>query len=133
MIKEIRMNEDEENIPREIVIKATTEKLLDLLVDEHQLVDDGNYVQDFLLTYRAFLDNPVQITEKLLQYFDDNINSMSCEHIARVVLSWVNNHYNDFETNTKLYEFLETFDDRLQNHETEVKICKENHCEYLFD
>ena len=46
---------------------------------------------------------------------------MSCEHIARVVLSWVNNHYNDFETNIKLYEFLELFDDRLQNHETEVK------------
>jgi hypothetical protein len=46
---------------------------------------------------------------------------MSCEHIARVVLSWVNNHYNDFESNTKLYEFLEIFDERLQNHETEVK------------
>jgi hypothetical protein len=45
---------------------------------------------------------------------------MSCEHIARIVLAWVNNHYNDFETNTKLYEFLEIFDDRLQNHENEV-------------
>lgn len=121
MIKEIRMNDDEEHIPREIVMKATTEKLLDLLVDENQLMDDPNYVQDFLLTYRIFIDDPTQITDKLLQYFDNHINSMSCEHIARVVLSWVNNHYNDFETNTKLYEFLEAFDDRLQNHETEVR------------
>ena len=72
MIKEIRINDDEQHIPREIVIKvkkfqifilleknkififqATTEKLLDLLVDEQQLIDDPNYVQDFLLTYRT--------------------------------------------------------------------------------
>ena len=97
---------------------------MDLLVDEQQLADDPNYVQDFLLTYRTFIDDPMTITNKLLHYFDENINSMSCEHIARVVLSWVNNHYNDFETNTKLYEFLEVFDERLQNHETEVKFRK---------
>ena len=120
MIKEIRINEDEQHIPREIVIKATSEKLLDLLVDERQLVDDPNYVQDFLLTYRTFIHDPVKISNKLLEYFDENIHSMSCEHIARVVLSWVNNHYNDFETNAELYEFLETFDERLQNHQTEV-------------
>ncbi|CAF2043483.1 unnamed protein product [Rotaria magnacalcarata] len=119
MVKEIRMNEDEQNIPREIVIKATTEKLLDLLADELQLTNDPNYVQDFLLTHRTFVDNPTVITNKLLDYFDNHRNSASCEHIARVVLSWVNNHYNDFETNTKLYEFLEIFDDRLQNHELE--------------
>ena len=124
MIKEIRMQEDEQHIPREIVIKATTEKLLDLLVDENQLIDDPNYVQDFLLTYRTFIDDPMIITKKLLEYFDQNINSMSCEHIARVVLSWVNNHYNDFETNANLYEFLESFDERLQNHQTEVRYRK---------
>ncbi len=121
MIKEIRTHEDDQNIPREIVIKATVEKLLDLLVDENQLTDDPNYVQDFLLTYRTFIDDPMEITKKLLEYFDENIHSMSCEHIARVVLSWVNNHYNDFETNAKLYEFMENFDDRLQNHQTEVR------------
>jgi hypothetical protein len=41
-----------------------------------------------------------------------------------VILSWVNNHYNDFESNTKLSEFLEKFDDYLQHHETEVKTKK---------
>lgn len=67
------------------------------------------------------------IADKLLNYFDEHSNLTSLEHIARVVLSWVNNHYNDFETNTKLYEFLEVFDDRLQHHEKEVrrKVCVE--------
>ncbi|CAF3043862.1 unnamed protein product [Rotaria sp. Silwood2] len=119
MIKEIRINDDEQNIPREIIIKATTEKLLDSLVDELQLVNDPNYVQDFFLTHRTFIDNPIIVTNKLLEYFDQCKNSITCEHIARVVLSWVNNHFNDFETNIKLYEFLEIFDDRLQNHEIE--------------
>ncbi|CAF0773746.1 unnamed protein product [Adineta steineri] len=119
MVKEIRIDDDEYRIPREIVIKATTEKLLDLLVDEDQLIDDPYYVQDFLLTYRTFINDPMIIADKLLHHFDENISLQSCVHIARVVLSWVNNHYNDFETNTKLYEFLEIFDDRLQHHETE--------------
>ena len=93
-------------------------------MDEHQSNEDPNYVQDFLLTYRTFIDDPTIITNKLIDSFDHKVNSTSCEHIARVVLSWVNNHYNDFETNIKLYEFLEIFDDRLQNHEAEVKFIK---------
>ena len=96
------------------------EKLLDLLVDESQSMDDPNYVQDFLLTYRTFLDDPTVITKNLLDCFEKPTDTISSEHIARVLLSWVNNHYNDFETNTKLYEFLERFDDCLQNHEDEV-------------
>ncbi|UJR30940.1 hypothetical protein I4U23_018452 [Adineta vaga] len=119
MVKEIRINDDEYHAPREIVIKATTAKLLDLLMNEHQLIDDPYFVQDFLLTYRTFIDDPMIIADKLLNHFDVNGGLSSCEHVARVVLSWVNNHYNDFESNTKLYEFLEVFDDRLQHHENE--------------
>ena len=59
--------------------------------------------------------------EKLLECFDHPTPLTSCEHIARVLLTWVNNHYNDFEVNARLYEFLEIFDDRLQNHEEEVR------------
>ncbi|CAF4213895.1 unnamed protein product [Rotaria sp. Silwood2] len=114
MIKEIRVNDEEQRIPREIVIKATTEKLLDLLVDERQLIDDPYFVEDFLLTYRMFIDDPLIITKKLLESFDKTNNSTSREHIARIVLSWVNNHFNDFESNMKLYEFIEKFDDYLQ-------------------
>ncbi|CAF1315372.1 unnamed protein product, partial [Adineta ricciae] len=119
MVKEIRIDDDEYHVPREIVIKATTAKLLDLLTDDHQLIDDPYFVQDFLLTYRTFINDPMVIADKLLNYFDEHSNLTSLEHIARVVLSWVNNHYNDFETNIKLYEFLEVFDDRLQHHEKE--------------
>jgi hypothetical protein len=121
MIKEIRIDDEERKIPREIVIKATIDKLLDLLIDENQLIDELNFVEDFLLTYRTFINDPLIITNKLLEYFNKNINSTSCEHITRVILSWVNNHYNDFESNTKLNEFLEKFDDYLQHHESEVK------------
>jgi len=95
--------------------------LLALLVDENQLIDDPNFIEDFLLTYRTFINDPLIITNKLFDYLNKNINSTSCEHIARIILSWVNNHYNDFESNTKLNEFLEKFDEYLQNHETEVK------------
>jgi hypothetical protein len=86
-------------------------------VDENQLIDDPNFVEDFLLTYRTFISDPLLITNKLLDAFHKHINS---EHIARVILSWVNNHYNDFESNTKLNEFLEKFDENLQHHPTEV-------------
>ena len=47
-------------------------------------------------------------------------DSNLCEHIAKVILLWVNNHYNEFESNHKLYDFLEKLDDSLQNRETEV-------------
>ena len=87
-----------------------------MLLDEHQLIDDPNYIEDFLLTYRTFISDPLIITTKLFE----NIHSNSYEHIARVILLWVNNHYNDFESNSKLNEFLEQFDDYLQHHEIEV-------------
>ncbi|CAF1161556.1 unnamed protein product [Adineta steineri] len=119
MVKEIRIDGEEHKIPREIVIKATVEKLLDLLLDERQLIDDPNYVEDFLLTYRTFIHDPITITNKLLEYFNKNLNSTLSEHIARVILSWINNHYNDFESNSKLNDFLEKFDDLLQHYDGE--------------
>jgi len=119
MVKEQRIDDDIQQNIREIVIKGTTEKLLDRLLDEGYLVDDPNYVQDFLLTYRTFLSDPNIISTKLLERFKNPTSSKSCEHVAQVLLTWVNNHYNDFETNPNLYDFLELFDDLLQNHEDE--------------
>ena len=85
------------------------------------MIDDPNFVEDFLLTYRTFIDDSSIITKKLLDSFHAKIESMSGEHITRVILAWVNNHYNNFESNQKLYEFLEKFDEFLQNHPAEVK------------
>lgn len=100
--------------------QATVEKLLDLLVDDRHTIDDPTFVQDFLLTYRTFCSDPTRITTKLLNVFNQNNDFNVSEHIARIILSWVNNHYNDFESDGRLGEFLETFDDLLQNHETDV-------------
>jgi len=119
MIKEIRVDDDEPRQTREIVLKATVEKLLDLLVDDRQNLDDPTFVQDFLLTYRTFVDDPTRITTKLVNAFNQTNDFTLSEHIARILLSWVNNHYTDFESDGRLTEFLETFDDLLQNHETD--------------
>ncbi|CAF0905048.1 unnamed protein product [Adineta ricciae] len=119
MMKEKRIDDDEHRMPREIVIKATVEKLLDLLADERQLLDDPTFVEDFLLTYRTFLHDPTIVLNKLLECFQKSTNLTICEHVSRVILSWVNNHYNDFESNTQLNEFLEKFDDELQHHDGE--------------
>ena len=102
--------------------QANVCRLIDLLLDERQSIDDPNFVQDFLLTYRTFIDNPVIITDRLLEVFEQNYRTDAsvCERVERVLLSWVNNHYNDFESNPKLGEFLEKFDDHLQHDETEV-------------
>ncbi|CAF5097521.1 unnamed protein product [Rotaria magnacalcarata] len=107
-------------VPRYLIFKeninqATKEKLLDLLVDARQLFDDPSFVEDFLLTYRTFIKDPIIIANKLFDYLLDSNDPTSSEHIARVVLSWVNNHYSDFESNPKLSEFLEKFDDYLQH------------------
>ena len=34
--------------------------------------------------------------------------------VTRVVLLWVNNHFNDFETNADMCEFLEHFEQLLE-------------------
>jgi Rap guanine nucleotide exchange factor 2 len=111
-----------------VFLQATIAKLLDLLVDDRQSIDDPNFVQDFLLTYRTFLTDPTLISDKLLNVFNENTNFNACEHIARVILCWVNNHYTDFESNGKLGDFLEMFDGHLQNHETEVLLTDNIDC-----
>ena len=40
------------------------------LVEEHSSVDP-TYVEDFLLTYRTFLKSPVEVSEKLTDWFND--------------------------------------------------------------
>lgn len=40
------------------------------LVEEHSSVDP-TYVEDFLLTYRTFLKSPLEITDHLLNWFND--------------------------------------------------------------
>ena len=38
------------------------------LIEEHSIVDP-TYIEDFLLTYRTFLESPLDVGTKLLEWF----------------------------------------------------------------
>ena len=40
------------------------------LVADHSAVDP-KYVEDFLLTYRTFLDSPLSVADKMVEWFAD--------------------------------------------------------------
>ena len=93
----------------QIVIRGTPDRLTNYLVADHSSVDP-TYVEDFLLTARTFLNSPKQLAEKLIEWFKDpDLRAKA----TRVVLLWVNNHFNDFETDADLCDFLERFEDQL--------------------
>ena len=53
-----------------VIIKAKPGKLIDSLVEDSSNVDPY-YVEDFLLMYRTFINDPVTIFEKLMYWFAD--------------------------------------------------------------
>ncbi|XP_060033652.1 rap guanine nucleotide exchange factor 6 isoform X7 [Erinaceus europaeus] len=94
-----------------IVIKATPERLIMHLIEEHSIVDP-TYIEDFLLTYRTFLESPLDVGVKLLEWFKiDNLR----DKVTRIVLLWVNNHFNDFEGDPAMTHFLEEFEKNLED------------------
>lgn len=70
-------------------------------------------LQDFLLTYRLFLKSPMEIADKLIKWF---LDEPLRERITRVVLLWVNNHFNDFESDMEMTEFLQSFEATLEQY-----------------
>lgn len=110
-------------------MQGTNEKLMWQLVQEHSAVDP-TYVEDFLLTCRTFLKSPTELTCKLLDWFGDkrlrdrvSTFSSNCFYawtiichfqVTRVVLLWVNNHFNDFENEACMSDFLEKFENLLR-------------------
>lgn len=48
--------------------QGTPERLIMHLVEEPSVVDP-TYIEDFLLTYRTFLSNPMEVGKKLLEWF----------------------------------------------------------------
>ncbi|XP_012967041.2 rap guanine nucleotide exchange factor 6 isoform X10 [Mesocricetus auratus] len=94
-----------------IVIKATPERLIMHLIEEHSIVDP-TYIEDFLLTYRTFLESPLDVGIKLLEWF--KMDSLR-DKVTRIVLLWVNNHFNDFEGDPAMTRFLEEFEKNLED------------------
>ena len=60
---------------------------------------------------RTFVKSPLEIGNRLLEWFHD---PGPRDKVTRAVLLWVNNHFNDFETNADLCQFLEEFEDALE-------------------
>ncbi|KAJ7426954.1 Rap guanine nucleotide exchange factor 6 [Willisornis vidua] len=68
MVKEHRELDRSGTRKGHIVIKATPERLIMHLIEEHSIVDP-TYIEDFLLTYRTFLTSPLEVGNKLLEWF----------------------------------------------------------------
>lgn len=69
--------------------QAQPKRLVDHLVEDHSVVDP-TYVEDFLLTYRTFFNEPTDICSQLLDWFDmpdlrDKVLYTEKPNIARVV------------------------------------------------
>ncbi|XP_041435470.1 rap guanine nucleotide exchange factor 2 isoform X2 [Xenopus laevis] len=110
MVKEHRELDRTGTRKGHIVIKGTSERLTMHLVEEHSVVDP-TYIEDFLLTYRTFLSSPMEVGNKLLEWFND---PSLRDKVTRVVLLWVNNHFNDFEGDIAMTRFLEEFENNLE-------------------
>ncbi|MGH0159203.1 UNVERIFIED_CONTAM: hypothetical protein FKN15_036861 [Acipenser sinensis] len=110
MVKEHRELDRTGTRKGHIVIKGTTERLTMHLVEEHSVVDP-TFIEDFLLTYRTFLSSPIIVGKKLLEWFND---PSLRDKVTRVVLLWVNNHFNDFEGDPAMTHFLEEFENNLE-------------------
>lgn len=52
------------------VLQAKSDRLVGHLVEDHSAIDPS-YVEDFLLTYKTFLDKPRDICGQLLNWFTD--------------------------------------------------------------
>ncbi|MBZ3874054.1 Rap guanine nucleotide exchange factor 2 [Sciurus carolinensis] len=110
MVKEHRELDGTGRRKGHIVIKGTSERLTMHLVEEHSVVDP-TFIEDFLLTYRTFLSSPTEVGKKLLEWFND---PSLRDKVTQVVLLWVNNHFNDFEGDPAMTQFLEEFENNLE-------------------
>uniref|UniRef100_A0A182ILI5 Rap guanine nucleotide exchange factor 2 n=1 Tax=Anopheles atroparvus TaxID=41427 RepID=A0A182ILI5_ANOAO len=75
MVTELR-NSTGENGTRKgyVVIRGTVERLMHQLVEDTTQTDP-NYVEDFLLTFRTFISNPIDISKQLLKWFNVDTGS----------------------------------------------------------
>lgn len=113
MVTELRGSVEPQNINRRghVVIRATPDMLMYHLTEENSSIDP-TYVEDFLLTHRTFISSPLYVAKQLLEWFKDPEKR---DRVTRVVLLWVNNHFTDFEMDPEMIEFLETFEECLEN------------------
>lgn len=100
-----------------VVIRGTPEQLMLQLIEDN--LRDSTYVEDFLLTHRTFIENPLVVAKQLLAWFSE---PSVRDKVTRVVLLWVNNHFTDFETDPTMMEFLESFETVLEKEKMESQL-----------
>uniref|UniRef100_A0A4W4F7I7 RA-GEF-1 n=1 Tax=Electrophorus electricus TaxID=8005 RepID=A0A4W4F7I7_ELEEL len=110
MVKEHRELDRTGTRKGHIVVKGTSERLIQHLVEDHTVVDP-TYIEDFLLTYRTFLSSPLILGQRMLDWFND---PSLRDKVTRVILLWVNNHFSDFEGDPGMTTFLEEFQNCLE-------------------
>lgn len=116
MVTEARSGANEScNRKGYVVIRGTPEKLISQLIEENS-ISDPTYIEDFLLTHRTFINNPMVLVTKLLDWFENfEDQDTDCgidirDRVTRVVLLWVENHFTDFECDSHMMDFLEKFE-----------------------
>ena len=93
-----------------ILLRATPEKLMENLLED-KLEADPYYMENFLLCQRKFMTNGLEVMAWLLEWFDQ---PEFREKMVRIVISWVGNHFSDFESNPELMDLLEQFENKLE-------------------
>lgn len=92
-----------------LITKALPERLIqNLVIDDAENIADTYFLQDFLLMYRVFIQEPISIVQKLLNWFDEDVRFR--DKVARIILLWVNNHFSDFEENFEMTKLLQKFE-----------------------
>ncbi|OAF64537.1 hypothetical protein A3Q56_07754 [Intoshia linei] len=87
---------------------ATEEFLIKSLFDEKDTYNMESFYYHFLLTYKIFLPNIVN----LCKFIENSLElNKSVEKIFQFVYHWVDFHFEDFETNLNLINFLNKFID----------------------
>lgn len=80
MVTEYRLLNNTSDRTGEIVLRGSPEKLVERLVNdggEISSIIDPTYIQDFLLTYRVFIDSPTFISNKLYEWFQQQQTSVT--------------------------------------------------------
>lgn len=108
-VSEVRRVEDGSKHAK-VLLRATPEKLLAQLVEDTSSAD-LNFIEDFLLCHRIFLDSSLEVVTQLLEWFE---RPELRDRVTRILLLWVNNHFTDFELDADMMELLDTFETRLE-------------------
>uniref|UniRef100_A0A8C4N9H0 RPGF2 n=1 Tax=Eptatretus burgeri TaxID=7764 RepID=A0A8C4N9H0_EPTBU len=94
-----------------VVVKASPDRLLRHLVEDRSSADPS-FPEDLLLTYRVFVPSPMYLASRLLQWFQNE--KQLREKVTRIILLWVNNHFEDFEDDPAMTDILEKFESLLE-------------------